>query len=200
MKKYQFIALLVALLVHVNTVAADEFIVQSVGISGSLCVGANCTAAQDFGFDTIRISSDSPQIFLDDTSNSASFPQNDWLFGIADDLSPGTGTATAHFFIKDATSDAKVLELTPSGDVALGAGSAVVEGAVSMGADGSERRVAFVADPVDDTDAVNLRTAQAIVNTTTVTQAANTLDTQITLLNARLDDLSNRLDALTVAD
>ena len=41
--------------------------------------------------------------------------------------------------------------------VTLGRGSEVVDGAVSVGADGAERQVKQVADAVEDDDLVNMR-------------------------------------------
>ena len=129
---------------------------------------------------------------FDDTSSSASFPKNDWQLGISDDVA---GDA-ASFFIEDRTNNRRVLELTPEGDVALGSMSTIVEGAVSVGSDTAKRRVVFVADAQEDTDAVNLRTAQNLVSGLDVTTEATELEAAITALNERLTALSERVSAL----
>ena len=45
---------------------------------GSACVGVDCTSSESFGFDTIRLKENNLRIKFDDTSGSASFPNNDW--------------------------------------------------------------------------------------------------------------------------
>ena len=47
-------------------------------VQGSACVGIDCTSSESFGFDTLRLKENNLRIKFDDTSGSASFPNNDW--------------------------------------------------------------------------------------------------------------------------
>ena len=85
-----------------------------------------------------------------------------------------------------------VLEITADGDVALGVGAVAESGAVSVGAEGEERRVTFVADGTEDTDAVNLRQFNAYKETIN-TEA---VDAQVAELQSRIDALTARIEAL----
>tara|TARA_B100001105_G_scaffold197721_1_gene161486 strand:- start:42 stop:209 length:168 start_codon:yes stop_codon:yes gene_type:complete len=42
--------------------------------------------AETFGFETLKVKSASPLVLFDDTSSSASFPDNDWQIGVSDDV------------------------------------------------------------------------------------------------------------------
>ncbi len=55
---------------------------QDVVVQGSLCVGIDCTTSESFGFDTQRFKENNLRIHFNDTSNSASFPGNDWRISI----------------------------------------------------------------------------------------------------------------------
>jgi hypothetical protein len=68
-------------------------------ISFSLCVGTDCVNGESFGFDTIRLKENNLRIHFDDTSNSASFPNNDWRITINDTSNGGA----SYFRIDDAT-------------------------------------------------------------------------------------------------
>ncbi|MEZ5442348.1 MAG: hypothetical protein R3F15_12770 [Lysobacterales bacterium] len=59
-----------------DAVFGDDVIIN--GGTGSLCVGTDCVNNQNFGSDTIRMSENNLRITFFDTSNSASFPSNDW--------------------------------------------------------------------------------------------------------------------------
>ncbi|MEQ8692227.1 MAG: hypothetical protein RIC89_15490, partial [Pseudomonadales bacterium] len=56
-----------------DDVVADDLIVQR-----SLCAGVDCADGEEFDFDTIRLKSSDPILQFLDTSNSGSFPSNDW--------------------------------------------------------------------------------------------------------------------------
>ena len=56
-----------------DQVFADDLIVQ-----GSACVGQDCNNGENFGFDTLRLKENNLRIKFQDTSNSGSFPTNDW--------------------------------------------------------------------------------------------------------------------------
>ena len=189
MKKYFISALL---LTAAGNAMADEVISGSLIVMESTCIGADCQEGEALGFETLRVKSESPQILFDDTSNSGSFPKNDWQIGVSDEVAGDQ----ASFFIEDATSQRRVFEISPEGDVALGSMSVVVEGAVSVGSSDASRRVAYVADAEADTDAVNLRTAQSIVSSLDVAPEKAQLDAAISALNDRLTALSDRVTEL----
>jgi len=78
---------------------ADIQHLDDVIITFSLCVGNDCVNGENFGFDTLRLKENNTRMHFDDTSNSASFPQNDWRL-IANDSSNGGAN---YFAIEDAT-------------------------------------------------------------------------------------------------
>lgn len=175
---------LLCLLAFTGTATADEVIADDLVAQSSLCVGMDCVDGEEFGFDTLRLKSPGPRILFQDTSSSSSFPNQDWLVGASDE-----GMAVpASFFIRNITSSLTALVLTPQGDVSLGAGSEVVDGAVSVGSQGNERRVTFVADAVDDNDAVNLGQFNSFK-----TDALDTVDTEVAELDTRVGELESRL-------
>jgi len=190
------------LLLIANPVLADEVIPQNLIIngngasSGSLCVGATCIDGEVFDFDTLRLKSSDPRISFIDTSISSSFPTNDWVMGISDngDSNP------ASFFIIDSSSSKTVLLLegTAGGGVAIGADAEIVSNAVSVGAAGSERRIANVAPGVDDNDAVNVSQFNAFKDetTTAITADVENLTNSLNLLSTRLDGLISRIEVL----
>jgi len=58
-------------------------------VQGSLCVGLDCTAAESFGFDTIRLKENNTRIhFMDDTT-AAGYPNNEWQLTANDSTSGG---------------------------------------------------------------------------------------------------------------
>lgn len=77
-----------------------------------------------------------------------------------------------------------MLLLAPEGHVAIGAGSELVAGAVSVGSMGNERRVTHAADAVDDTDAVTLGQANALI------------DDEVADIEASIADLNGRIGAV----
>ncbi|EDM66406.1 MAG: hypothetical protein COA76_02520 [Moritella sp.] len=161
---------------------ADEVINDDLIISSSLCVGIECVDGEDFGFDTIRLKDDNPQIRFVDTSSTSSFPSNDWLMGANDDSNAGL----PHFFIKDVTGDSLVLQLTAgeNGGVALGAGSTLEDNSISVGSVGNERKIVHVAAGVNNTDAVNVAQFNQYK-----------IDVEVDIAT-KVDDLSLRIDAL----
>ena len=68
-------------------------------VTFSACVGNDCVNGENFGFDTIRVKENNLRIHFDDTSNSASFPANDWRL-VANDTNNG---GASYFAIEDAT-------------------------------------------------------------------------------------------------
>ncbi len=64
---------LMAGVAQADQVFSDDLIVQ-----GSICAGQDCVNGESFGFDTLRLKENNLRIKFQDTSNSASFPTNDW--------------------------------------------------------------------------------------------------------------------------
>ena len=172
-----------------DQVIADDLIING-SPDGSLCVGADCIDGEVFDFDTIKLKTNSPIIKFSDTSNSASFPTNDWSMGITNSTGPGP----IQFFVNDVNGGVTVLlmEAGASGGIALGAGSSMESNAISVGAPGSERRIINVADGVADSDA----TTMAQFNSFAATVNAS-IDPDKTALDSELADLQSRVDNLT---
>ena len=176
------------------TVMADEVIADDLIVQGSLCAGVDCVEDVDFGFDTLKLQSANPQILFQDTSNSSSFPTEDWVVGVTD----GGSAIQSSFFIQNLTQGLNALVISADGDVALGAGAEIVEDAVSVGDLGSERRVTNVDDAVDDTDAVTLAQFNVFKGeaTVSVSTEVDALDARLLALESRLSDLVDRLEAV----
>lgn len=112
-----------------DIVQADDVI-----ITFSLCVGNDCVNGETFGSDTIRLKENNLRVHFDDTSNSASFPQNDWRILINDTDNGGSN----HFSIEDSTAGVvpfrveagapvNSLVVEADGDVGVGTLDPVVE-------------------------------------------------------------------------
>lgn len=86
-----------------DQVFADDVIIQN----GSLCVGFDCANGENFGFDTIRMKENNLRLHFDDTSNSGSFPSNDWTL-VANDTTNG---GASYFAIEDRTAGRRVVEI-----------------------------------------------------------------------------------------
>jgi hypothetical protein len=56
----------------------DQVIVDDLIVDGSACIGQDCVNGENFGFDTLRLKENNLRIKFQDTSNSGSFPTNDW--------------------------------------------------------------------------------------------------------------------------
>jgi len=79
-----------------DQVIADDLIVQM-----SACIGNDCVNNENFGFDTLRLKENNLRIHFDDTSNSGSFPYNDWRITINDSANGGA----SYFRVDDATNN-----------------------------------------------------------------------------------------------
>lgn len=170
---------------------ADQVVSDDQIVNGSVCIGIECVDPEAFGFDTLRLKADDPQIGFLDTSLTTGFPTNDWAMGITDNA----GSGPAQFFIKDVSNAATVLllEAGTTGGVAIGSNSTLVNNAVSFGSVGIERRISNVASGIADTDAVNV--AQFTAFKAQIPQA--TTD-EISVLDASLSQANSRIDALNV--
>lgn len=113
---------------------ADIQHLDDVIITFSQCVGNDCVNGESFGFDTIRLKENNLRLHFDDTSNSASFPRNDWRIVINDSSNGGASyfaiedsTAGRQIFRVDAGAPANSLHVDSQGDVGLGTTNPVVE-------------------------------------------------------------------------
>jgi len=108
---------------------ADDLIVQS-----SECVGIDCVNGETFGFDIQRYKENNLRVHFDDTSNSASFPSNDWRIVINDSGNSGDNyfaveDATAGMipFRLDAGAPTHSLYMANNGDIGLGTFTPVID-------------------------------------------------------------------------
>ena len=69
--------------------AADQQILDDLIVDGSLCVGQDCVNGESFGFDTLRLKENNLRIKAQDTSNTASFPTQDWQLTFNDSTNGG---------------------------------------------------------------------------------------------------------------
>jgi len=78
---------------------ADQVIADDQIVQGSICAGFDCVNNENFGADTLRLKENNLRIHFDDTSNSGSFPNNDWRL-VANDQANGGAN---QFSLEDAT-------------------------------------------------------------------------------------------------
>jgi hypothetical protein len=112
----------------------DQVINDDLIVTFSSCIGNDCVNGESFGFDTLRLKENNLRIHFDDTSNSSSFPNNDWRI-IINDSSNGGGnyfriedsTAGRNPFQIDAGAPSNSLRVDSSGDVGIGTSNPVVE-------------------------------------------------------------------------
>lgn len=83
-------------------VVAEDLIVQ-----GSTCVGFDCVNGESFDFDTLRLKENNLRLHFLDTSNSGSFPSNDWRLVANDSANGGRNI----FYLEDATSGREVFSV-----------------------------------------------------------------------------------------
>jgi hypothetical protein len=110
----------------------DQVILDDLIVDGSLCVGFDCINGESFGFDTIRLKENNLRIKFQDTSNSASFPSNDWQITANDSTNGGANkfsiddidSGKTPFTIKAGTR-ANALYVDDSGRVGLGTSTPV---------------------------------------------------------------------------
>lgn len=67
----------------------DQQILDDLIVDGSACIGQDCVNGESFGFDTIRLKENNLRIRFFDTSNTASFPTNDWQITANDSANGG---------------------------------------------------------------------------------------------------------------
>ena len=133
MKKF-LVPASIFLAMSTSNVMADIVHADDVIITGSVCVGYDCVNGESFGFDTIRLKENNVRIHFDDTSNSASFPNNDWRI-VANDTSNGganylgieDATAGRIPFRVEAGAPANALYVEADGDVGIKTANPVVD-------------------------------------------------------------------------
>lgn len=103
-------------------------------INFSLCVGNDCVNGENFGFDTLRLKENNLRIHFDDTSNSASFPANDWRIVANDSTNGGSNylaiedaTAGRQVFRVEAGARANALYVESDGDIGIGTSNPAVD-------------------------------------------------------------------------
>lgn len=182
---------------------ADQTIADDLIVTASMCTGSQCVNGEVFGFDSVLFKSNDPQVRFQDTSTTSSFPTSDWVFGFTDENS----TVTPYFFLRDEdqASNVLVIQTGATGGLALGAASTLEASAISVGNTTTGRRIVFVADGIDATDAATMGqftsfTTTAAANMTTEITSVNSdisqVQTDLTDLQSRIDGLLTRLDAL----
>ncbi len=82
---------------------AQNVINSNTTIHNSLCVGSDCASSETYGFDTVRLKENNTRLNFDDTSNSGSFPRNDWTI-VANDSANG---GASYLAIEDSTAGRK---------------------------------------------------------------------------------------------
>ena len=112
----------------------DQQILDDLIVQGSACVGTDCSNGENFGFDTIRMKENNVRLKFDDTSNSASFPSNDWQLTANDSSNGGankfsvddiTGGRTP--FTLEAGAPTNAMYVSDAGDLGLGTATPVVD-------------------------------------------------------------------------
>jgi len=114
--------------------SADQVFNDDVIVDGSLCVGLDCVNGESFGFDTLRLKENNTQLHFDDTSTSASFPNNDWRI-IANDSANGganflavqDSTAGRNPFRIEAGAPSNALVVEADGDIGIKTRDPVVD-------------------------------------------------------------------------
>ena len=118
----------------VSSPLLDQVFNDDLIVRGSGCFGQDCVNGENFGFDTVRLKENNLRIHFDDTSNSGSFPSNDWRITINDSANGGQ----SYFSIDDATGNRSPLRIragapnwsiyvAANGSVGFGTDTPVVE-------------------------------------------------------------------------
>ncbi len=95
---------------------SDLVVLADMIINGSQCVGYDCAVGEVFDFDTLILKENNLRIHFYDTSNSGTFPSNDWRITVNDATSGGRN----YFAIDDVTAGKRALEIATGGNVGIG--------------------------------------------------------------------------------
>ena len=116
------------------TANKDQVFLDDLIVAGSACVGLDCVNGESFGFDTIRLKENNLRIKAQDTSNSASFPSNDWQITFNDTSNGGANKFSIDDidggrtpFTIEASAPSHSLYVDDGGRVGLGKSTPVVE-------------------------------------------------------------------------
>ncbi len=120
---------------------ADQTIYDDLIVYANQCLGVDCINGENFGFDTFRLKENNLRIHFFDTSNSASFPSNDWRITINDYTNGGEN----YFSIDDVTAGTSPFRIMAGGNIGIGTtspterlhvnGNIMVEGVVNQVSD-----------------------------------------------------------------
>ena len=117
-----------------TTAPPDQVILDDLIVDGSLCVGQDCVNGESFGFDTIRLKENNLRIRFVDTSNTASFPTNDWQLTANDSENGGKNKFSIDDidggrtpFTIEASAPSHSIYVKSNGTVGFGTSSPVVE-------------------------------------------------------------------------
>ncbi len=112
----------------------DQVILDDLIVDGSICVGMDCVNGESFGFDTLRLKENNLRIKFQDTSNSASFPSNDWQLTANDSSNGGANKFSIDDidggrtpFTIEASAPSHSLYVDDGGRIGLGTATPVVE-------------------------------------------------------------------------
>ncbi len=113
---------------------ADQVILDDLIVDGSICAGFDCVNGESFGFDTIRLKENNLRIRAVDTSNSASFPTNDWQITFNDSANGGANKFSIDdidggrtIFTLEAGAPSHSLYVDDGGRLGLGTSTPVVD-------------------------------------------------------------------------
>lgn len=114
--------------------SADSVVNDDHIVTFSQCVGTDCVNGESFGFDTLRLKENNTRIKFQDTSNSASFPTNDWQLTANDSSNGGANRFSIDDvdsgrtpFTVEAGAPSDTLFLDSTGNVGLGTSTPLVE-------------------------------------------------------------------------
>ena len=112
----------------------DQLINDDLIVTQSACIGQDCVNGESFGFDTIRLKENNLRIKFQDTSNSASFPSNDWQLAANDTTNGGANKFSIDDidggrtpFTVEASAPSHSLYVDDGGRIGLGTATPVVE-------------------------------------------------------------------------
>ena len=133
-KRLRILTATTALTVVGGVASADQVFVDDVIVQGSLCVGLDCVNGESFGFDTLRLKENNLRIKAQDTSNSASFPTNDWQITFNESTNGGANKFSIDDidggrtpFTIEASAPSNSLYVDDGGRIGAGTASPVVE-------------------------------------------------------------------------